>query len=103
MIEVATTPREARQQMRIIERPSRNGEFRTLCPQCSHKRKKKRDPCLAVKIDSLGVQWHCFNCPDMSGGQYFDGTKDSRNDWRGGHGAARAQPRNRRPIGHLYR
>jgi hypothetical protein len=97
------TARDILIEMRITERASRGGEFRTLCPLCSHKRKKKRDPCLAVKIDQLGVQWHCFNCDDMSGGQYFDGGKDTRTDWRGSHGKARHQSRNGRPIQSLYR
>jgi hypothetical protein len=60
------TARDIFIEQRIVERSGRGGEFRTLCPLCSHKRKKKKDPCLAVKVDSLGVQWHCFNCADMS-------------------------------------
>lgn len=36
------------------------GEIKTLCPKCSHTRKKKTDKCLSVNV-SKGV-WHCFNC-----------------------------------------
>lgn len=37
-----------------------HGDRKTLCPKCSHLRKKKHDPCLSVNGDS-GV-WHCHNC-----------------------------------------
>lgn len=37
-----------------------NGKFKTLCPKCSHTRRKKSDPCLYVDIDS-GV-YKCYNC-----------------------------------------
>lgn len=35
-------------------------QVRTLCPQCSHTRKKSNDPCLAVNTEE-GV-FNCFNC-----------------------------------------
>lgn len=39
------------------------GEHRTTCPVCSATRKKKSDPCLAVKIDDDGgATWHCHHC-----------------------------------------
>jgi hypothetical protein len=31
---------------------NRTGTFRTLCPQCSHTRKNKRDRCLSVSVQS---------------------------------------------------
>ena len=37
-----------------------SGTVKTICPKCSHSRKKKTDPCLSVDIDK-GV-YHCFNC-----------------------------------------
>jgi twinkle protein len=37
-----------------------SGQVKTLCPQCSHKRKKKHDPCLSVDLDQ-GI-WNCHNC-----------------------------------------
>lgn len=33
---------------------------KTLCPWCSHNRKKKTDPCLSVNLDELVYQ--CYNC-----------------------------------------
>lgn len=36
------------------------GETRTTCPQCSHTRKKPRDPCLAVNVDE--GTWYCHHC-----------------------------------------
>lgn len=35
-------------------------EVKTLCPQCSHLRKKKTDTCLSVNIDK--EVWKCHNC-----------------------------------------
>ena len=49
-----------------------SGEVKTLCPKCSHKRKKKKDPCLNVNIDK-GV-WNCKNCG------WADGIKDDNQD-----------------------
>lgn len=37
-----------------------SGEVKTLCPECSHLRKKKTDPCLSVNLDKK--LWQCFNC-----------------------------------------
>lgn len=37
-----------------------SGQVNTLCPQCSHNRKKKNDPCLSVNIDE-GL-WNCHHC-----------------------------------------
>lgn len=39
-------------------------EVKTICPQCSHTRKKSKYPCLNVSLDK-GV-WHCWHC-DWSG------------------------------------
>lgn len=36
------------------------GEWRTLCPQCSHTRKKNSDRCLSVNVTE-GV-WYCHHC-----------------------------------------
>ncbi len=41
------------------------GQIKTLCPKCSHTRKKKNDPCLSVDIGK-GV-WKCWNC-EWNGG-----------------------------------
>ena len=46
-------------------RDLREGEHKTKCPQCSQARKKKRDPCLSVKIDGDGgACWNCWHCGD---------------------------------------
>lgn len=45
---------------KIEVRGSRSGVKKTTCPNCSHERKKKKDPCLYVNFDS-GVA-KCFNC-----------------------------------------
>jgi len=37
-----------------------SGEEATVCPKCSHTRKKKSDKCLSVNHD-LSV-WNCFHC-----------------------------------------
>ncbi|MBF0589279.1 MAG: AAA family ATPase [Magnetococcales bacterium] len=43
--------------MTLKDRP---GNQKTRCPECSHSRKKKSDPCLSVNVDK-GV-WNCHNC-----------------------------------------
>jgi len=49
-----------------IDTKGRNsGEIKTICPQCSHVRKKKAYPCLNVNLDKN--VWHCWHC-DWSGG-----------------------------------
>ena len=51
------------------------GQHKTVCPQCSAKRKKSSNPCLGVAIEpGDGVVWHCNHCnwsgpPKGSGGQ----------------------------------
>jgi putative DNA primase/helicase len=51
------------------------GQHKTVCPQCSTKRKKSSDPCLGVAIEPDDrVVWHCNHCnwsgpPRGSGGQ----------------------------------
>jgi twinkle protein len=46
------------------KKPNSKGETKTLCPKCSHTRKKKKDPCLSVNIDT-GVAY-CWNCGETS-------------------------------------
>lgn len=45
------------------------GEYRVLCPECSHTRKKKNDKCLSVtvKSGSDGAVWYCHHC-EWTGG-----------------------------------
>ena len=37
-----------------------SGEVVTLCPQCSHTRKKSKDKCLGVNLDKK--VWRCNHC-----------------------------------------
>ena len=40
----------------------REGDQKLVCPQCSHQRKHRRDPCLSLTIDRYGAVWLCHNC-----------------------------------------
>jgi len=46
------------------KKPKANGEVQTLCPSCSHTRKKKTDKCLSVNVET-GVA-KCWNCDEIS-------------------------------------
>jgi twinkle protein len=37
---------------------------KVLCPECSHTRRNKKDPCLSLTIDRDGDNaiWNCHNC-----------------------------------------
>jgi len=43
-----------------INTGGRVGEIKTLCPQCSHTRKKNTDPCLSV--NTIDMIWFCQHC-----------------------------------------
>lgn len=60
---------------------------KVLCPRCSHTRRKKREPCLRVKIDRDGVVFHCFNC----GWKGKEFKRDERRDTRRRRGGAAGQ------------
>lgn len=48
-----------------IDLKGRNsGTVKTTCPNCSHERKKKTDPCLSVNIDKGAAK--CHNCEEVS-------------------------------------
>jgi twinkle protein len=56
----------------------RQGDQKLLCPQCSHNRKNKTDPCLSLTIGDDSALWKCHNCewsggirPQGDRGQYF--------------------------------
>jgi len=60
-----TTVRELLNERGIRLNAYRAGaDVKTLCPQCSHTRKKKTDPCLSVTIDAddNGAVFRCHNC-----------------------------------------
>ena len=40
--------------------PEMQGEVRTLCPECSHTRKKSNEKCLAVNMETSA--WFCHHC-----------------------------------------
>jgi twinkle protein len=51
------------------------GNHKVPCPQCSHTRKKKGDPCLSVTIDGRGgAVWKCHHCG------WDGGASESRRD-----------------------
>lgn len=49
----------------IFLSPGASGNVKTICPECSNGRKKHRDPCLSVNVET-GV-WNCHHC-GWSGG-----------------------------------
>lgn len=55
------------QEQGIRLRATTAGSYKTQCPQCSHTRKNRRDPCLSVTIDGDGVVFNCHHC-GYSGG-----------------------------------
>lgn len=61
---------------KIEVRGTRTGVKKTICPNCSHTRKKKKEPCLYVNFDS-GVA-KCFNCDALgfSETREYETTKD---------------------------
>jgi transposase-like protein len=78
---------------RITLRFGAGGKYTTICPQCSHQRKKKRARCLSVRIDSEGVRFKCHHC-GWQGGEFYEqrfgpardrslrGARDLRRDGR---------------------
>src|SRR5437762_4196057 len=61
------------------------GNHKLLCPQCSHARKNKSDPCLSLTIEEDGAVWDCKN-----GCGFRGSVKDS--------GAAASRPHSARPA-----
>jgi twinkle protein len=59
-----------------IKLTKRSGQTKTLCPKCSHTRKKKSEPCLSVNVD-IGT-YKCFNpdCDWSRGGSVSKTKKD---------------------------
>ncbi len=56
----------------------RPGNHRTLCPQCSHTRRKAQQRCLSVTLTTTGAVWLCHHC-----------------GWHGGVGERTNRTRNR--------
>ena len=38
------------------------GQHRRTCPHCSHTRRKRNDPCLAVNVEDDHFTYHCWHC-----------------------------------------
>ena len=52
---------------RLLEhgiRPPRyaDGDQKLVCPNCSHTRRKRNDPCLSLTIDGDRAVWLCHHC-----------------------------------------
>lgn len=67
----------------IDVRGKSSGEIKTVCPQCSHTRKKRSYPCLNVNIDKgMYNCWHCGWSGSIGKGNYMkpyaSGTKNYR-------------------------
>ena len=43
-------------------RSYRVGDHKVTCPQCSHARTNKTDPCLSVKVGIDSGLWNCHHC-----------------------------------------
>jgi twinkle protein len=46
----------------VVLKHYRPGNHKTTCPQCSHARRNKSDPCLSVTIDAKGAVVKCHHC-----------------------------------------
>lgn len=46
----------------IRPRSYRDGDHKLLCPQCSHTRKDRKDPCLSLTVDRGSAVWLCHHC-----------------------------------------
>src|SRR5437588_10173151 len=63
------------------------GDQKLTCPQCSHTRRDRTDPCLSLTIDGDGAVWNCHHC------HWVGGIKQSGNaaPFRKKHCAVRPQ------------
>jgi hypothetical protein len=70
------TASEILREYRIITQSSAIGRYYAVCPECSHKRRKKKDPCLGVTITSEGVKFGCNHCGWTGGWKYEDAVRN---------------------------
>jgi hypothetical protein len=92
---------EALQKLHIVVPRQNVGAYLTICPQCSHLRRKKRNRCLSVKITTDAVLYHCFHC-DWKGAEFY-GQQSARHEGRRGFRNPRDQLRDGRAVRNLYR
>jgi hypothetical protein len=90
--------REILDSFRIAVRAERHGNQKTTCPNCSHLRRHRRDPCLSVLIDNDGVFFNCKNC-GWKGGKSYEAQSKSGNMVRNSGDL----PGSRRTYGDLQR
>lgn len=57
------------------------GEQRTTCPQCSPHRRKKKDRCLAVRIEHDRAAYFCHHC-GWNGAVFADEPQSKRDRLR---------------------
>jgi twinkle protein len=81
--------REKLLEHRIRLRSYVNGSQKITCPECSHTRRNKADPCLSVTIDDEGVTWLCHHCSWSGGVKERD---EGRPHYRRDHRAAPVKP-----------
>jgi predicted RNA-binding Zn-ribbon protein involved in translation (DUF1610 family) len=62
-----------------VEARSSGSKFLTLCPQCSHLRRKKRERCLSVNIERTAVLYFCHHC-GWKGAEFFDAVSNPKFD-----------------------
>jgi twinkle protein len=41
---------------------SQQSQQKVICPQCSHTRRNKHEPCLSVSLENDMALWHCHHC-----------------------------------------
>src|SRR5215469_5457804 len=46
----------------IRPRAYREGNYKLPCPQCSDARRKRKEPCLSLKIEGDRAVWLCHHC-----------------------------------------
>jgi twinkle protein len=66
----------------IRPRSYEHGNHKLACPQCSHTRKNRTDPCLSLTIERDRALWNCHHCG-------WSGSVTERDDYR---------PQRRRPA-----
>lgn len=59
---MTTTAAELAQQLGIDTKGRTSGNVHTICPKCSHTRRKNREPCLSVNLDNDVPVYLCHHC-----------------------------------------